>query len=697
MRRKGLKRSGNKTCTLPKGSIAVIAEKPRAAEKIAKAIGSPVKCRMYGVPYWLVRVDGRSVVVASTAGHMYAPSTDERGYPTYNYYWAPIWESDRKAGYLKKYYRLLSSLLRQASMYVNACDYDIEGSVIGYMIIKHLGDERRAYRMKYSSLSLSELKKAFSNLQPLDRDMVEAGITRHELDWIWGINISRALTSTAKRLSNKRLILSAGRVQTPTLVEAVNRWRRINLHIPTPTISLQLTLEARGVKFKARTHGWSPETKNEALLISRELRKVGYLRVVESHGKRKTMKPQPAFNLGDLQLEASRLYRYSPSRTQSLAEDLYLDGLISYPRTNSQKLPPTIDYASIIHKIESMNYGELSLLARELRRETQGVYRPVQGRKEDPAHPAIHPTGERPGRMDRDHERIYDLVVRRFMATFSKPAVIEDHVLILTDFKGRFYESRGTLVLSEGWLRYYPYSMPRQSKIPLLREGEKARILDVEVKVEWSKPSINLSKTSLLKWMENVNIGTEGTRARIIEILFKRRYLTQDGGRVDVSDLGYTVTTIIGELFPQLQTPDLTRTFESLIEAVRIGRTSRETVIREAINTIDELLEGFHARLPRVRENIAKALGAKPPSNPCIICGRESATGRPASLCSHHKEALEGLKEALPVIARRLGLSKSEALKRIASMRGQVGLWVKEVAREALRNKTLSKALIGQG
>ncbi|MCE4603203.1 MAG: DNA topoisomerase, partial [Desulfurococcales archaeon] len=346
-------------CRLPPSYTVVVAEKPKAAEKIARALGRGVKCRMYDVPYWIVKVNGSSLVVAPSAGHLYGMYTRERGFPVYTYYWAPIWENERGASYLRKFYLMLSKVLSDARIYINACDYDVEGSLIGYMIIKNMGDPSRAYRMKFSSLGPEEIKKAYRNLQPLDMEMVEAGMARHELDWLWGINISRALMEALRRFSGKRASLSAGRVQSPTLVEAKRRWIEKSLHVPQPSFGIEVTLSSGGVEFKAKPYGWSPETRQEALDHVKRIRRLDSMKVLAASSKRDKLPPPPAFNLGDLQAEASRIYKYSPAKTQSLAENLYLEGLISYPRTNSQKLPPTIDYRAIMGKLGSGPHSEL--------------------------------------------------------------------------------------------------------------------------------------------------------------------------------------------------------------------------------------------------------------------------------------------------------------------------------------------------
>ncbi len=666
-------------CALGYGYTVVVAEKPKAAEKIAHAIGNARKCRLRGVPYWIVYRDGERIVVAPSAGHLFGPYTEKHGFPVYEFEWRPLWEFEKGAGYLRKFYDLLSQILPKGRKYINACDYDIEGSLIGYMIIEAFGDPRRAYRMKFSSLSPTELRRAFQRLEPLDVEMVEAGRARHEMDWLWGINVSRALMHAVRTISGKRIILSAGRVQTPTLVEAVRRWRERNLTVPMPVFTLTLHLEYNGVEFTATPLEWRPETRVEALSKARRVKSHGYVRVLSVSRAESTLRPPPAFNLGDLQAEAARLYGYSPFRTQKLAEDLYLEGLISYPRTNSQKLPPTIDYASIIGSLA--RHSKLGPLARRLLAETRGQLRPVQGRKDDPAHPAIHPTGLLPQGLDSEHWRIYELIVRRFLAAFASNAGISRVTIILADLDGDKYVARGVRVTVEGWFHYYPYLRPREATVPLPPRGARVSVESVEWRTRWEAKRPPLSKTDLLEWMESQNIGTEATRARIIEILFKRGYLESKGRSTQVTDLGMIVAEIVEELFPDLATPELTRRFEKILEDIRMGRATREQAVNETIRVLDRLLEAYRERVRLVGTRLAQALGLVEPAEKCALCSREAVTRDPYPLCKYHREALERLEKSIPEIARRLGISEREALAKVASRKSEAGSWVVEVAR----------------
>ena len=679
-------------CFKPKAFKVLVAEKPKAAEKIAQALstGRLIKCRVKGVPYWLIPRDGEIVLVAPSAGHLFTPATDRPGFPVFDLVWKPIFEVEKGSGHLRKFYYMLSRVLPGAILYVNACDYDVEGSVIGYKIIEAFGDVKRARRMKFSSLSKTEIVRAYRRLERLDVEMVEAGLARNEMDWLWGINISRALMEAARRVTGKHVSLSAGRVQSPTLVEAARRWVERNSYLPLPEVRLTVTLRAGGVEFQAHPYRWKVESVEEALRVKEEL-KGSKMIVVSVEEREEVRRPPPAFNLGDLQAEASRIYGFSPMETQSIAEDLYTEALISYPRTNSQKLPPTLGYRELVNKLLA---GPHSSLARELLKESRGVLQPVQGRKDDPAHPAIHPIDFPRSPLKEKYWKIYDLVVRRFLAAFSRPAKILHLNVMLRDARGRLWLASGEAVIYEGWLKYYHFARPREKEVPRLRIGSLVPVVKVSYRVEWVGSSVKLDKMSLLKWMENVGIGTESTRARIIEKLFERKYLRSEGKKVIVTDLGLAVAEIITLLFPDLSNPSLTRRFEKMLEDIRFGRSSREEALRETRSKIAELLRKFNSKLPSVEKKLAYVLGAEEPPVRCIICGREAALDLEGyKLCKLHARAACQTAEKIGLVSKRLGVSKLEAFNAIARGRGGSGVWVQEVAALALKAPGFRRAL----
>ncbi len=664
------------------GYTLVIAEKPKAAAKIATALGLNRKGRINGIPFWHGYFNGEYYVVVPAAGHLFSLKPLGSGYPIFSYEWAPRWEVERESKFLKKFFHAISVFAEKASKYVNACDYDIEGSVIGYLIISKICSSSNALRAKFSSLTKEELVKAFKNLKPLDVEMIEAGLCRHELDWIWGINVSRALMDIFKTALKRHIILSAGRVQTPTLVEVINREVEREAFVPEIWFTVSVTIDIDGRKYKVENCFQAPQSKELAEKLASEIRGTGYLIVRNVARDLRSLRPPPPFNLPDLQVEAARSYGISPSETLRIAENLYLESLISYPRTNSQRLPPTLDNRRIINSLSRIS--RYNTYCKELL--GRGELTPTQGSKADPAHPAIYPTGYLPKRkLTRKEELIYDLIVRRYLASFYNNALISTLRIELTLPKTNLsFSLTGQRIIRREWLKVYGFIKIRESELPKLEVGDVVRIDQVRVVKGYSKPPKLYTKSSLLRWMENVGIGTEATRADIIETLFKRGYLVSRGGGIRVTDLGIKVAMILQKVFKELTEVSLTREFEEKLSAVKSGKVRREEVVTEARKVLEP-------RLIRVKElvrlnggeGLRELLGG---SDSCSICGNASRyIVNNLRLCDLHFKAYKSVISKYRVWRERSGVNFTEYLKAIIKL-PSTGRLSKEVAEYLLKD-----------
>ncbi len=385
------------------GYTLVVCEKPDAARRISEALAEEgvETVQVGGTHVFRFLRSGETYVVGAATGHLYSVGDpfNERGvYPVFDVEWFP----DEEGPSVKSRIEAFRKLGAGAAKIINACDYDTEGETIGYNVLRYAcgGKEREAQRAKFSTLTKEELVRAFERpeLRPSD-GLALAGRTRHLLDFIWGVNLSRALTESAQNAGGRYTKLSVGRVQGPTLSYVVNREVEIRSFVPTPFWKVSCLFESNGLRFQGSYAIARIPTKAEAERIRGKCEgESGFVSKV-SKGLIELPPPQP-FNTGDLQKEGYRVLGYSPTRTLQIAERLYLDALISYPRTNSQKLPPSIGYAKILAGI-----GTMSEYSREVKELLKGALRPREGQKDDPAHPAVYPTGERPGRALLSYER----------------------------------------------------------------------------------------------------------------------------------------------------------------------------------------------------------------------------------------------------------------------------------------------------
>lgn len=588
----------------------IITEKPDAAQRIAEALdqnGKPQRNEEKTVPYFKAQRN-KPLIIVSALGHLYTV-VQERGrksdYPVFDFKWAPRHEAEKKAKHIEAWIQIISKLAEDADQFIDACDYDIEGTLIGYTILKYAcGDkDHAATRMKYSTLTKEELQQSYAQQMPhLDYAMIEAGKTRHEIDWLYGINLSRALTAAAKQASGRYTTLSTGRVQGPTLKFLVTREHTINTFIPTPYWTIVAQAEIHGTNCPVEYEQRTLETKTEADKIVEACQgKAGTIKSIDE--KTTQISPPVPFDFGSLQIEAYNLFGYVPKRTGQIAERLYLDALISYPRTSSQKLPPAINHKAILSGL-SQEPAYRSLASELLQKE--GL-RPHEGAKDDPAHPAIHPTGNKPTRtLEEPERRIRDLIIRRFLAAFGDPAT-KQSINAAIDVNAHTFHLLGRQVLEEGWMKFYkPYVRSEEVLLPPLREGETVKLTRVDREDRFTKPPPRYNPSSLLRRMEQEGIGTKATRADTIDTLYKRRYVAEE--RIQVTDLGFDVTEVLHKHASPVISVKLTRELEEKMEHIQARLEKRENVLTEAIERLKPVLADMKQQEKTIGEALNEAI-----------------------------------------------------------------------------------------
>ncbi|HDM23575.1 MAG TPA: DNA topoisomerase I [Candidatus Bathyarchaeota archaeon] len=613
--------------------ILIIAEKPSAAKKIAYALSDKgVRIVKVGkTPIYATTFKGQQIYVAYAMGHLYNIVQKSGGwiFPVYNIKWERTSPKDRSYNErIKETIQAIAKIAREVDEIVVACDYDIEGSLIGYNVVKYACGEKyfkKSSRMIFSTLTRNELRKAFDRrLKTLDWPVIEAGKMRHEIDWIFGINLSRALTLSLRRVGDRERILSIGRVQGPTLKLLAEREIDINTHVPLPYWKARAIVEINGVKYVAEYAGGNIESEEKALEIKKIRDKYATVKKIE----RKVTKerPPPPFNLGELQREAYRIYRISPGKTLEISEKLYLQALISYPRTGSEQIPDSIDVKGIIEKL-----GEM----REYRDLVQKIFehskrpKPVKGKGTDPAHPAIHPTGEKVNiKLSGNDRKIYDLIVRRFLASCYR-SMTKSETRALLDIEGHLFVLKGVEIIDHGWLKIYPFKKVTEKPFPRIVEGMKLKVIRVEVEEKYTKPKPRYNVRSLLKKMENLGLGTKATRAEIIEILFSRRYL-ENPNNIEVTDLGMKVSEILSKICPEILSVELTRNVEQIIDELKSEYLTSEYRKVIVANTV----LGLYSVLSKMKKNeinIGQSLVGKDfkphvegkPIGRCPVCGNQ--------------------------------------------------------------------------
>ncbi len=577
----------------------VVAEKPKVAEKIAHALGDGgniVRKSHNGVSYYETTHNGKEIVIAPAVGHIYTLVEKEKSntYPVFDIEWVPAYRASKKADYTKAYVDTIQKLAKKADVFVSACDYDVEGSTIAYNVFRFATTIREGKRMKFSALTEDDLVSAYENCTDFDYNNAYAGETRHILDWYYGINLSRGLMS-AMRAASRYRVLSIGRVQGPALEVICRLEKEIRAFVPSPY--WELTVKIKDTEFTHARGRFLDEA--EAKTALERTKDDGAIVSVER--KEQVIPPSPNFDLTSLQVEAYRLFKFSPSRTLELAQTLYEASLITYPRTSSQKIPPSINLPHIITALAG--HHEYASIAKMI---TQNKwFTPIQGKKDDPAHPAIHPTGQK-GKIDGAEKQLYDLIVRRFLSAFA-PQAKKARVRVIAESGGEQYAASGSRITEKGWIEFYgPYYTSEDVELPAFAESEKVALEDKKKAKKETKPPKRYTQASLVSELEDRHLGTKATRSVIVDTLFKRGYV--DGKSLEVSDFGLKVCEVLEKYAPEILDEQLTRKLEDEMEGIQEGKVERELVIAEGKEILTSILSKWKSNEAKIGKELLEAL-----------------------------------------------------------------------------------------
>ncbi len=575
----------------------IITEKPQAAAKIAAALSNGTdekKTDKNKVSYYEFTKDGRRILIGCAVGHLYGiAQIAARGpFPNFEVEWRPNSEK-KNSGYTKKYVDVLKKLAKQSSEFVVATDYDVEGEVIGWNVVRFLvgkGQDKKAKRMKFSSLTKDELENSWGDLQEhLNWGEAYAGETRHYLDWFYGINLSRGLMKALSNAGRFR-ILSIGRVQGPALKIVYDKEKTIQNFKAEPF--WQVFLQVQDIK-KQKVEVKFPKdlTKKSELLKFQQLK--GKRGTATTEVKEEKIEPPTPFDLTTLQTESYRFNGLTPSQTMSAAQNLYLEGLISYPRTSSQEYPEAIGYDKILKTL-----GKQTTLVKYAVNK-----KPTKGKKTDPAHPAIYPTGE-VKKLSGSEKKVYDLIMKRFIACFCSVAITENK-RISVDVNGLVFHKNGMQIKEKNWLNVYPSNV-KEEKIPTIN-GE-VDVSELRIEEKMTTPPRRYSAASLVRELEKKNLGTKATRASIVETLYNRGYIREKS--IEVTQLGMTIVKTLEKYSPIIIDEELTREIEkemeSVSEAKKDWEKKEEKVLKIAKDSITEIAQCMTKHLEAIGKSLAE-------------------------------------------------------------------------------------------
>ncbi|MDD4138390.1 MAG: DNA topoisomerase, partial [Methanoregula sp.] len=422
-------------------------------------------------------------------------------------------------------------------------------------------------------------------------------------------SITRFISLAARRGGQN--ILSVGRVQTPTLSMIVDREKEIEAFVPEKYWQLALDFEKRGEVIEARhTNGRFHEKaaaeqardRTQSPLVVTEVRT----------GTKQDRAPSP-FDTTTYIVAAARL-GLSAANAMRIAEDLYMNGFISYPRTDNTVYPPSLDIDGILKTLKNSPFRKDVEWVLAHRREV-----PTRGKKSSTDHPPIHPTGAATReQLGDDAFKVYELVLRRFLATLA-PDALWKTLKILFDANGEEYTSTGGQLTEPGWHAVYPFSEARETLLPEFIAGEKLPIKKVTLDEKETQPPARYTQSKLIQRMEELGLGTKSTRHEVIAKLVSRKYV--EGNPLRPTLVGRVVTEALEQHADAITKPAMTQIIESHMQLIKQSQRTREDVIRESRVMLHRAFDQLEANQQVIGDDIRDRTAEEMNLGKCPVCG----------------------------------------------------------------------------
>ncbi len=508
----------------------------------------------------------------------------------------------------------LKTLVDKKPFLIVATDFDREGELIGVEVIDLLKSYNRGInqvkRARFSAITSYEIRNAFAALTEVDFNLSSAGETRQIIDLIWGAVLTRFISLTSHRLGKD--FLSIGRVQSPTLALLVKREREIKSFISKPFWKIIATLKkTRSFEASHKTGVfWDEKQVNE---VFNRVKDAKLARIVKVDKKMLRETPPPPFNTTGF-LEAASHLGISAARAMSIAEELYMYGLISYPRTDNTVYPSSLNIKGILEKLSRSRFSKEANMVLSNGRRT-----PMRGRKKATDHPPIHPVDVPGGRkLSNDQTRVYELICRRFLATLAKDAVSE-RVEVIIDISGEEFKAEGYKVVEPNWKDIYIYFKEKRKSLPELVMGEQVDVTNVSLKEDQTKPPARYTQGSLIAKMEQLGLGTKSTRHEIINKLYQRKYITLSP--LKPTPTAFAVIDALGDC--DVVKPRMTAKLERDMDAIAEGKKTLEETVQESREMLFRVMEELEKDKEKIRTSIRNAQREQNLVGKCPVCGRD--------------------------------------------------------------------------
>ena len=500
----------------------------------------------------------------------------------------------------------VKKLSKKADRVIVATDFDREGELIGVEALQLVKEENAGVdikRARFSALTKEEVTRAFANLVEVDYKLAASAEARQFVDLAWGATLTRFLSISAGQRGKD--FLSVGRVQSPTLALIVDREKEIRAFVPQSYWEVHATVAKGPEGFEVGHEAGRFWEEPKAKTIHRKVSTAKTGRVAKLEKSKRTTQPPTPFSTTDYQRAAAAL-GYSIKRADGLAESLYTSGYVSYPRTANTVYPPSLDLKEILEKFAAkgspFEKEAKAILA-------AGPLHPTAGKKTDPAHPPIHPVEvARAQDLGGPEWRVYELIVRRFFATLSDPAIVE-RVKVSVEIAEEPFVANGQRLVQPGFMTVYPYSTSKDVILPALAEGDTVNVRGVDLLSKQTAPPSRLTQARLVQQMEELGLGTKATRGDIIQKLYDRDYVRNK--TPEPTETGFAMIDALEKYAALIAKPEMTSQLENEMDKIAEADLEMDQVVGDSRKMLDTILKDLDANKDLIGQEIRRALQAK--------------------------------------------------------------------------------------
>lgn len=596
------------------GKSLILAEKPSVGREIAKVL----QCNQKGNGCFI----GQKYIVTWALGHLVTLADPERydaKYKSWRLEDLPMLPSKMELVVIRetaKQFGNIKNLMKLPELeeMIIATDAGREGELVARWIIMKAGWRKPIKRLWISSQTDRAIKEGFANLKPgkeYER-LFAAAQCRAEADWLVGLNVTRALTCKYNAQ------LSAGRVQTPTLALVVAREEEIKHFVPKDYWTVNL-------KANGFTLQWQDQRNGQTRIFDKQkadqiLDKVNGVTGVISEVKKEAKKELPplAYDLTELQRDANRRYGFSAKTTSAVMQQLYeTHKLVTYPRTDSRHLSEDI-VPTLPERLKAIAVGPYSEPARQILKSKITPGKRLVDNSKVTDHHAIIPTEEPVylSKLSSDELKIYDLIVKRFLAVLAAPFEYEQ-TTVKMEVNGETFFAKGKIIKFKGWRGIYDgfNSMEdeedvrddaeQDQSLPEVKRGDVLKVLTVKAVASKTKPPARYTEATLLSAMEHPGktiadgelrevientsgLGTPATRAEIIDKLFNSFYLQRNGKEIHPTSKGIQLIDLVP---PELKSAELTAKWEQQLAEIGKGKTGSSAFLANIRSYATELVK----------------------------------------------------------------------------------------------------------